>query len=331
MRFTLSETPVPSPPVLSVNERDLGFGAVVANESRKRLLNRDGTFNVRRTGLGLLASVSPYHTLLTMSWPAFLAVLTAAYVLANAFFGVLFLWCGPAALQGPGIPGPLGPFLKTFFFSVETFATIGYGHVSPLGLAANVLVTIESLVGLLGVALVTGVIFARFSRPTAKIRFSERAIIAPYRDITAFEFRIANERSNEILDLDAKVLLSRLEIKGESTTRQFYELALERRHSVFFPLAWTIVHPITEDSPLYGVTHEELLRTDAEFLILLSGIDETFSQGVHARTSYRASEVSWNVRFRNVFNPRRDDGVLSINVGALHEVEPAGPPRAAAG
>ncbi len=330
MRFTLPETPVPSLPVLSVNERDLGFGSVVATESRKRLLNRDGTFNVRRTGLGLLGSASPYHTLLTMTWPAFLAVLTLAYVLSNALFGLFFLWCGPGALQGPGIAGPFGPFLKAFFFSVETFATIGYGHVAPLGLAANIVVTIESLLSLLGVALVTGVIFARFSRPTAKIRFSQNAIIAPYRDISAFEFRIANERSNEIIEMDAKVLLSRLETKGERTSREFYDLTLERRHVVFFPLAWTIVHPITADSPLHGVTAEELLRTDAEFLILLSGIDETFSQGVHARTSYRASEVTWSVRFRSVFNPRRDDGVLSINVSALHEVEPAVLPRAAA-
>src|SRR5262249_29544799 len=149
--------------------------------------------------------------------------------------------------------------------------------------------------------LATGILFARFSRPTAKILFSRNAIIAPYRENIAFEFRIANERKNQIIELEAKVLFTRFEPIDGSSTRRYYSLALERSKVAFFPLTWTIVHPITPTSPLYGLTDQDLRETRAEFLILLTGIDETFSQTVHSRSSYRADEVIWNARFTDVF------------------------------
>ena len=270
-------------------EHDLGFGSVVARESRMRLLNRDGSFNVVREGQGLIQAINPYHSLLTMSWPAFLAMLMASYLLMNALFAVAFLLCGPGGLQAPPTGVPEGRFLQAFFFSVETFATIGYGNVYPVGTVANLIMTLESLVGLLGVALATGIIFARFSRPRAQIRFSHVALIAPYRGITAFEFRIVNERSSQIVQLDAKVLFTRFESVGGVETRQFYDLELERRRVVFFPLAWTIVHPIDEHSPMFGLSREDLLASDAEILVLLTGFDETFSQTVHTRSSYKGT------------------------------------------
>lgn len=301
-------------------ERDLGFGAVVARESLQRLLNRDGTFNVRRRGLGL-ASLSAYHALLEMSWPRFLGWLSASYVVINAIFAVAYLLCGPGALQSPPSGAPGGAFLQAFFFSVETFATIGYGNVYPVGVAANAIMTVEALCGLLGVALATGIIFARFSRPTARIRFSRHALISPYRGITALEFRIVNERRNELIELEAKVLLTRfVDVDGERT-RKFHELALERRRVTFFPLSWTVVHPIDETSPLHGVSRDELVATDAEILILLTGMDDTFSQIVHARTSYRATEIVWGGRFRSVFNTPEPDGAVSIDVRRLDELD----------
>jgi len=208
--------------------------------------------------------------------------------------------------------------LETFFFSVQTFATIGYGGMHPVGLAANLLVTLESLVGLLGFALATGILFSRFSQPTAKILFSRNAIIAPYRGITAFEFRIANARSNELIQVEARVMLSRLKPDGN---RDFIPLKLEREKVVFFPLAWTIVHPIDEESPLWGLTQEDLTASQAEVLVLLSGIDETFSQTVHTRSSYRADEIVCGARFANLFNPPTSDGVLSVDVSRLDQIE----------
>jgi inward rectifier potassium channel len=301
--------------------RDLGFGAVVAGKSQKRLLNRDGSFNVIREGLKFFASWSPYHYLLTVSWPRFLALVIAGYLALNALFGGVFFALGPEALSGVGGTGLATRFLQSFFFSVQTFATIGYGQMAPVGIVSNLVVTLESLVGLLGFALATGLLFARFSRPTANIVFSDTAIIAPYRGITAFEFRIVNARRNQLIEVQAKVLLAHFRTGRE--TRDFVQLPLERDRVTFFPLALTVVHPIDAESPLFGLTREELTASDAEFLVLLSGTDETFAQTVHARSSYKAEEVVWGARFTNLFNPPREDGVLSIDISRLHNYERA--------
>ena len=252
-------------PIREEDLHDLGFGAVVARESRERLLNRDGTFNVNRRGRGFFASISPYHALLTMPWRAYFGLVIAGYLITNLVFAFAYEMSGPGGLEAPGA-GPVS-FLGAFFFSVQTLATIGYGRIAPVGMAANALVTVESLVGLLGVALAAGILFARFSRPLADIVFSEFAIVAPYGDMRAFEFRIANRRTNEVLELQAQVLFSRLE--GPERLRRFYSLSLERQKVVFFPLSWTVVHAIDRSSPLWSVTHQSLVDGDAEFLILL--------------------------------------------------------------
>jgi inward rectifier potassium channel len=316
--------PTPTPPPDDPN-RDLGFGAVVARESRKRLLNRDGSFNVVREGLSYFRSLSPYHYLLTTSWPRFLGMVVLFFLVTNAVFGAAYFACGPGQIAGSSAVTLPAQYLEDFFFSVQTFATIGYGAMYPAGRAANVLVTLESLVGLLGFALATGILFARFSKPTARILFSEQAIIAPYRDITAFELRVANMRRNEMIQVEAQVLLTRFRLDG-SGNREFLPLKLERDKVVFFPLAWTIVHPIDEASPLYGATPEDLEAWDAEILVLFSGIDETFAQTVHTRSSYKADEIVWGARFTNLFNPPKPDGVLSIDIGRLHDFERTLPP-----
>jgi inward rectifier potassium channel len=307
--------------------RDLGFGSVVSRESRQRLLNRDGSFNVRRDGMKPFASLSLYHQLLTISWPKFLLVVIVAFIVLNTVFGLAYLACGPEALRGaPAEESGGSEFLRAFFFSVQTFATIGYGHISPASIAANLLVTLESLVGLLVFALATGLLFARFSRPTARIVFSERALIAPYQDGTAFEFRIVNSRSNQLIEVECQLLFARF--AGDIGTRKFAPLALERRKVTFFPLAWTVVHPIDAASPLHGLTHDDLVAGNAEFLVLLTGFDETFSQTVHTRSSYTPEEVVWGASFKNMYNPPRD-GVLSVDIGRLHDYETRALPTAA--
>jgi inward rectifier potassium channel len=301
--------------------RDLGFGSVVARESRQRLLNRDGGFNVMRAGLGFLASLSPYHALLTMSWWRFFGLTALFYFGANLLFAAAYMLCGPGSLSVPESAGIESRFLQAFFFSIHTLATIGYGTISPVGFAANVIVSIESFIGLFGLALCTSLLFARFSRPTARILFSDRAVISPYRGVTAFEFRIANARRNQIIELEAKVLFARFEEVNGRPLRRFYPLKLERDRVVFFPLSWTIVHPIDGTSPFYGMSPEDLSKTRGEFLVLLTGFDETFSQTVHARSSYMADEVVWNARFADIFNRPADDGLLTIDVRKLHSIE----------
>lgn len=302
--------------------RDLGFGSVVAGESRQRLLNRDGSFNVRRDGLRTLASLSLYHQLLNLSWPKFLGLVSASFLALNVVFGLGYLACGPDALHGaPAADMGGSEFLRAFFFSVQTFATIGYGHISPAGLAANLLVTVEALAGLLLFALATGLLFARFSRPTAKIVFSERALISPYQGSTAFEFRIVNSRSSQLIEVECQVLFT--QFTSQRGIRHFAPLALERRKVTFFPLSWTIVHVIDANSPLYGLTHEDLVANNAELLVLLTGFDETFSQTVHTRSSYKPHEIVWGAAFKNMYKPPDPDGTLSIDVGRLNDFERA--------
>ncbi len=304
-------------------DSDLGFGSVVGRESRQRLLNADGSFNVSRSGLGLLETIAPYQQLLTVPWPGFLGAVVLVYLALNVLFAMAYLACGPDAILGEPVDMTGGRFASAFFFSVQTFATIGYGQIAPNGLAANLLVTVEALVGLMFQALATGLLFARFARPTASILFSRHAIVAPYQEGTSLQFRIANRRRNEIIELEAQVLFSAKAPDGRGgMVRRYALLPLERNKVTFFPLSWTIVHPITDDSPLRGKTREDLERAEAEILVLLSGIDETYAQTVYARSSYRADEILWNARFKSIFVHTDAGAQLSVDISRLHEVDP---------
>lgn len=286
------------------------------------MLNRDGTFNVAREGIPFLRAFSPYHALLSISWPRFYAVVVAAYLVTNVVFATAFVLCGPGALHGGEGTTPMGHAVDAFFFSVQTLATIGYGRLSPSGLPANVLVAVEAFVGLLGFAMATALAFARFSQPRAKVLFSDKAVIAPYRGITAFEFRTMNARKSQLVEVEAKVMFSRVEIHEGRRMRKFHPLALERERVTFFPIQWVVVHPIDERSPLRGLTEADLRASEAEFLILVTGVDETFSQTVHARSSYRYDEVVVGARFGDMFLAS-EDGVVRVDLRRFHEIEAA--------
>jgi inward rectifier potassium channel len=300
--------------------KDLGFGSEVARGSHKRLLNRDGSFNVVRFGLRPFASLSIYHWSLSTSWPRFLGMLAVAYLGVNTVFAAGYILCGINALQGEAVNSASAVFMRAFFFSVQTFATIGYGHVIAIGMASNILVTLEAFLNIVGVALSTGVVFARFSRPTAKIIYSRQAVVAPYKGMQALEFRIANARTSQIIELEAKVILSRIEATAEGLVRKFRDLKLERTRVTFFPLSWTLVHPIDDRSPLAGMQHEDLVESSTEILILLTGTDETSSQTVHSRSSYKADEIIWNASFAPIFKRSREDGILGKDVGRIHDI-----------
>jgi inward rectifier potassium channel len=298
--------------------QDLGFGRVLSQREVSRLLNRDGTFNVSRRKTGAVRRLLSYHGILTTSWTVFFALLGAWYGIANLIFAFGFWLCGAGALQGNSVPSA---YWQAFFFSVDTFATIGYGNIAPVGYPANILVTFEAIVGLLSVALATGLVFARFARPTAQILYSQSALIAPYREMTAFEFRVVNGRHSELTDLSASVVLSRFEERDGVRQRRYYPLPLERDRVAFFPLPWTVVHPIDQSSPLYGSDAQKMRESRTEFLILLSGTDETFAQTVHSRSSYSADEVLWGMKFANLFQEGR--GMLTIDMQRFHSVESA--------
>lgn len=307
--------------LIEERERDLGFGTVVSRESEQRLLNRDGSVNVHREGIGFWEQINLYQALLTMSWPKLFGLIGAFYVVGNALFALGYMACGAGALVGS--TGFSNQFERAFFFSVETSSTIGYSNLTAVGIAAHVLMMVEVLVGLLSFAVVTGVVFARFSRPAAKLVFSDRAVIAPFQGGRAFMFRVVNARNTQLIDLRARIVFTRFEEKNGVRMRQYYQLNLERPSVVFIPLSWTVVHPIEESSPIYGITPQELERSRGEFLVLLTGMDETSAETVHARSSYMAPEIVWNAKFANVFVPPKPGTPVTIDLKKFHDIEPA--------
>jgi inward rectifier potassium channel len=290
----------------------------------RRTINKDGSFNVERRGTGW-RDIHPYLFLISIPWPAFLALVTAVYLAANTVFAAIYYSLGPGNLQHGDAPDKLGRFLNAFFFSAHTLTTVGYGNIAPGTISANIVAAIEALIGLLGFALATGILFGRFSRPSARIGFSENALIAPYEDRTSLQFRIVNRRPNALMDAEATVILMGVAGEPGKQKRTFQPLPLERDSVDFLALTWTIVHPIDEASPLFKKTSEDAERSQSEVIILIKAFDETFSQSVRARYSYRFDEIIWNAKFTPAFEfDHTGNMVLNIDkVGSYTPVEPA--------
>ena len=301
---------------------DLGFGRVVSQQRALRLLNRDGSFNVQTRGRGLHAFLA-YSNLVSTTWARFFLFVAILYLALNGFFALGYVACGADGLVNTLNTRINSPFLKAFFFSIHTSATIGYGSTVPVGLPTNILVALESVVSLLGLAVVTGLVFARFSRPVADILFSRKAVMSWIGNLRSFQFRIINSRNNQIIDLRCRLLVSRFETNANGiSVRRYYPLRLERESVVFFPLSWTVVHTIDQDSPLFGITEDELCGSGAEFLILLTGMDETFSQVVNARSSYRASEIIWDAKFTDIFVYDPEGRMAGVDMKRFHDTTP---------
>jgi len=263
----------------------------------------------------------PWLILVNISWPGFVGLILAGWLIANLAFATVYFHLGPAGLEGGAAPDETHRFLNDFFFSAQTLTTVGYGAISPRAVAANFVASFEALMGLMGFAVGTGLLLARISRPSARIRFSANAVIAPYQSGTSLQFRIVNERRNNIIELGARVMLMTVVLKEGRPQRRYDLLRLERESVVFFPLTWTVVHPIDDDSPLSGKTAADLEKQQAELMILVKGFDDTFSQMVNSRYSYRYDEIVWNRRFAPAFRIDGDgDIVLELDkVGALEE------------
>ncbi|QJR34584.1 hypothetical protein HKW67_03150 [Gemmatimonas groenlandica] len=302
------------PPPPHEDKGDFGLGRDLSNTRGSRLLNADGTFNVRREGLSWTQGGSLYHDALTVTWGRFLGWTALIYVGINLLFAAVFLLLGNDALSGASVDHSGGLFWRAFFFSVQTFATIGYGTIVANGVAGNLVVTAEALVGLMAQALITGLLFARFARPTMALQFSSVAVIAPFNGGTALMFRIANRRRNELIELEAQVTVTLRDTDSDGGGRRYYPLALDRRAVSFLPTTWTLVHPITADSPLWGMSAGDLHAREAEILVLMHGTDETFATRVSSRRSYRSDELVWGAKFRNILQTSRADGGVSVDL-----------------
>ncbi|MEM6772092.1 MAG: ion channel, partial [Bacteroidota bacterium] len=288
----------------------------VARKPGTRLINNDGTFNVVRKGRSFW---TPYQNLVEMSWSRFLLVMVLAYVIINVVFAVGFLLIGRDSLTGLSPTSSFGEwFLGAFFFSVQTFTTVGYGGMAPVGTAANALAAFEALFGWTALAVATGLFYARFARPTRLVLFSDQAIIAPYRDgIRSLQFRIANQRDTHLINVHARLVLTWL----EDGRRRFAPLALERDTVPLFPLNWTIVHPIDEDSPIYGWNEKDYCRRQSELLIKVEGYDEIYAQAVHINNSYLHDEIVWNARFQPMYFEREHTTELHLDRIGHYEEE----------
>ena len=287
----------------------------------RRVIDRDGSLNVLRKG-GNWRDYHVYLQLINMNWPSFLAVISGGYLVVNCVFALIYFALGPNQLQGDDQSTNVARFLACFFFSAHTLTTVGYGSISPHGLAANIVAVIESMLGVLGFAVATGLLFGRVSRPSAKIGFSDTMVVAPYQEGHSLQFRVANRRPNDLMEMEARVLMMTVETRNGEPIRRYRQLKLEREQVLFLALTWTIVHPIDAESPLHGMSAGDLAREQAEFLILLKAFDDTFSQVVFARYSYRHDEVQWGKRFATAFrvNERGDMVVELDRLGAVIEI-----------
>lgn len=297
-------------------ENDLGFGPQPVIKSQP-LINKDGSVNVRRKGLSPFNTADNYHTLIKMSWGKFWVIILSGYLFANLFFASIYTLIGMDSLDGSTGTNGLGHFLDAFFFSAQTISTVGYGHLSPHGVVANSVAAIESMIGLLAFALATGLLYGRFSKPSAKIVYSENLLVSPYRgDGKGLMFRMSNLRKNVLIDLEVEVVFSYNEIVDGKATRRFFPLELERSKVSILTLNWTIVHPLDENSPLADITAEELERTQASFSVLLKAFDDTFSQTVHSRTSYTYADMVWDAKFVPMFE-RDEEGRIVLDMSKV--------------
>jgi len=283
-------------------ENELGFGSKTTGQ-KSRLINKDGSFNINRIEQSNWGSISVYHLLISMSWRKFNLIVFIYFVVINLFFAFLYYFSGMEGLKGWEAQTEIDKFLEAFFFSTQTFSTVGFGRISPGNNFASSIAAIESLVGLLGLALATGLLYGRFSRPVARLMFSKNAIIAPFKDEKAFQFRLANKmRNSQITDMTCRVTVALFETENGVKMRRFRPLELELKNIIFFPMTWTINHPINEDSPLWGMTLADMVEADVEFLVSLTGFDDTFSQTVNSRYSYTHEELIYGAKFISVFS-----------------------------
>lgn len=282
-----------------------------------RIENQDGRFTIRGMGKWYHQWRDPYHLLLTIPWVGFAGIVSMAYLLLNALFALAYL------AGGDGLEGAKpGSFCDAFFFSVQTLASIGYGAIHPKTFYANSIVTIESIAGLLLIAVLTGLAFARFSRPIAKVLFSQFILITTHNRQPTLMFRVANERHNFILEATAQMYLIIDELTDEGAfMRRIHELKLMRHRTPSLILTWTIMHSIDSDSPLYGLTASALEQRHANISVLVGGVDETVAYTITARHVYATEEILFKHRFEDIIYTS-DNGDRYFNYSRFHQVQP---------
>jgi inward rectifier potassium channel len=287
----------------SRQNNDTGFRAT--SELTGRFINKDGTYNLEKEGMPFTSRMSIFHDLLYIPTWKFIAIILIFYFCVNLAFTTIYFVICPTELTGV-LPGNnWRTFKELFYFSAQTFTTVGYGRVNPIGDAANILAMLEALTGFLSLAIATGLIYGRFSRPRSYLAFSEHAVVAPYKDITALMFRFAAYKDKHSLtDVEIRVNVGMQD--SETQLYKYFSLELEREKVESLPLSWTVVHPINENSPFYGFTEADMKNADVELYVNLRGFDEVFSNIVQQRTSYTFGEILFNRKFVPMYRESED-------------------------
>jgi inward rectifier potassium channel len=299
------------------NAENSGFGSRASG----RFINKDGLPNVRRRGVNVFNRLSWYHTMLNLSSFRFITYLVMMYILINLVFACIYYLIGVEHLTGIDKNNPLDEFIDVFFFSSQTFTTVGYGRIAPIGFLASLVATFEAFLGLLTFAIATGLFYGRFSRPRAYLRFSDIAVIAPFQDVTALMFRLAPYKNNALTDADV-TLSTAIEINEDGTTKSnFYRLETQLSKINTLSLNWTIVHKIDENSPFAGFTADDFKNTNIEIIVHVRAFDEVFSNTVVQRSSYVSREIIYGAKFSPMYYPDEEKDSTVLDLDKINEYQ----------
>ncbi|WBV51112.1 ion channel [Chryseobacterium gambrini] len=299
------------------NTENSGFGSNVSG----RFINKDGLPNVNRKGVNIFNRYSWYHTMLDLSTFNFLSYLVIAYVLVNLFFALIYYLIGVEHLTGIDKSNPVNEFIDVFFFSSQTFTTVGYGRIAPVGFMASLVATFEAFLGLLTFAIATGLFYGRFSRPRAYLKFSDVAVVAPFKETSALMFRLAPYKNNALTDADV-VITTAIEVMENSSPKiNFYQLKTQLSKINTLALNWTIVHEIDEESPFYGFSEDDFKNTGIEIIVHIRAFDEVFSNTVVQRTSYVTKEIVYGAKFIPMYYPDKDNLSTVLNLDKISDYQ----------
>jgi inward rectifier potassium channel len=300
--------------IRQTNTENSGFG----DNASGRFINKDGLPNVHRKGVDILNRFSWYHTMLDLSTFQFLSYLVVAYVMVNILFALIYYLIGVEHLTGIDKSDPMNEFIDVFFFSSQTFTTVGYGRIAPIGFMASLVATFEAFLGLLTFAIATGLFYGRFSRPRAYLKFSDIAVIAPFKNVSALMFRLAPYKNNSLTDADV-IVSTAIEVIEESVPKsKFYTLKTQLSKINTLALNWTVVHKIDEDSPFYGFSEEDFKNTDIEIIVHVRAFDEVFSNTVVQRTSYVTKEIIYGAKFVPMYYPDKENLSTILDLGRIN-------------
>jgi inward rectifier potassium channel len=301
------------------DNNDTGFGGNPDNYGG-RFVNRDGTFNVRKEGISFFQRFSLFHKMLSLPSWQFFGALFVFYLCVNFIFACIYFTIGKSQFIGILANNPPAIFKEMFFFSTETYTTVGYGRVNPKGDMANSVAAIESMLGFLSFAIATGLLYGRFSKPKAFLFFSKNALISPYGGENAFMFRFASYKDNHTLtNVEIKVNAAMLVEENGKMAYKFYDLALERSHVESLPMNWTVVHPLNQQSPLFEYSSEDMKKADLEVYVSVRGFDDVYSNVVQQRTSYTHDEILFGRKFVQMYRESEDGKTTIVELHRLHE------------